>query len=141
MGFDLPDRYHQDLIHLMTIDAHTLYVYWEISDRRRWLVAQHFQCDYGDMPKVLRVYDVTCTLFDGSNAHAYWDIELSAEVIDWYIRDLGPGRTYIADIGTYTWDREFIPLLRSNCAATPRNTSAVSPQLFEQLEAYSPSMR
>jgi len=125
----------------MTVDAHTLYVYWEISDRRRWLVAQHFQCDYGDMPKVLRVYDVTCMFFDGSNAHTCWDIMPGAEASDWYIRDLGADRTYIADIGTYTWDHEFIPLLRSNCAATPNKAPGVTPQLFEQLEAYSPYMR
>ncbi|MEW9699831.1 DUF4912 domain-containing protein [Paenibacillus sp. SI8] len=160
--FEVRDRYHKDLLHLMGVDAHTLFVYWEISNRRRWLVSQHFECDYDVMPKVLRVYDVTCILFNGSNAHSYRDVITLPEADSWYVRQLQPDRTYLIDIGTYTWEQEFVPLFRSNCAATPRDTMAawddtlrhtvpeaasapashrIAPHFFEPIQAYSPFMR
>ena len=119
-GFEVPDRYNKDILHLMIVDAHSLYVYWEISDRRRWLVSQHFECDYASMPKVIRLYDVTSLYFNGSNAHGYWDVTTTSEANNWYLHHLGAGRSYLVDIGTYTWEREFIPLLRSNCVVTPK---------------------
>ncbi|UJF34394.1 DUF4912 domain-containing protein [Paenibacillus hexagrammi] len=161
-SFEVPDRYNKDLLHLMVRDAHTLYVYWEISDRRRWLVAQHFECDYGMMPKVLRLYDITDTYFNGSNAHWHRDTLTTPEANNWYLQGLQADRTYVVDIGTYTWDHQFIPLLRSGCAATPKDTEAVwgepirgvvpqaqaahvhsriVPQLFENLQPYTPYAR
>ncbi|NEW07236.1 DUF4912 domain-containing protein [Paenibacillus sp. SYP-B3998] len=160
--FEMPDRYHKDLLHLMAVDAHTLYVYWEISDRRRWLISQHFECDYGTMPKVLRVYDVTCILFNGSNAHTYQDVTTTPEAHNWYLHNLKADRTYLVDIGTYSWEHEFIPLLRSNSVATPKDAVAlwgdpiqhvvteansnhvynrITPHFFENIQAYSPTMR
>lgn len=161
-GYEVPDRYEKDHLHLMVKDAHSLYVYWEVSNRRRWLVSQHFECDYGVMPKVLRIYDVTGTYFNGSNAHSWWDIATTPEAGNWYIHGLSADRTYVADLGTYTLEQEFIPLLRSNCAATPKDTEAawgepllgvvpevadgrvhgrIAPHFFENFQAYSPCAR
>ncbi|OPH48828.1 DUF4912 domain-containing protein [Paenibacillus ferrarius] len=160
--FEVPDRYHKDLLHLMAVSADSLYVYWEISDRRRWLLSQHFECDYGDMPKVIRLYDVTHMYFDGGNAHAYWDVVTTPEATNWYLHGLKANRTYLADMGTYTWEHEYIPLLRSNCIVTPRDSEAVwgeplqtvvpeaqaeqvsqriRPSFFENIQTYTPYMR
>ncbi|MEB3101062.1 DUF4912 domain-containing protein [Ferviditalea candida] len=159
-GYEVPDRYHKDLLQLMVRDARTLYVYWEISNRRRWLVSNHFQCDWGGMPKILRVYDVTHVYFNGNNAHSHVDIELTPEAVNWYIHGVNSGATYVVDMGTYTLERQFIPLLRSNFAATPRNFKAtwgepivsvveearqqtlskrIRPHFFENFNAYSQS--
>jgi hypothetical protein len=123
-GYEVPDRYQKDLLHVMVRDAHTLYVYWEVSNRKRWLVAQHFECDWGLMPKVLRVYDVTSIYFNGNNANSYYDIQVTPEADNWYIHQVHANATYIVDFGTYTIHRQFIPLLRSNAAATPRDSEA-----------------
>jgi hypothetical protein len=160
--FEVPARYHRDLLHLMVVGAHSLYVYWEISDRRRWLISQHFECDYAAMPKVIRLYDVTHLYFNGSNAHAYWDVTTLPEANNWYLHHLGANRTYIVDFGTYTWEHEFIPILRSNCVVAPKDTEAVwgeplqtvvpeaqtelayrqiMPSFFENIQAYSPYVR
>ncbi|GFZ98158.1 hypothetical protein GCM10008018_50460 [Paenibacillus marchantiophytorum] len=161
-GFEVPDRYNKDLLHLMVVNANSLYVYWEISDRRRWLLSQHFECDYGVMPKVLRLYDVTHQYFDGNNAHASWDVVTTPEAANWYFHQLAANRTYLVDIGTYTWEHDFIPLLRSNCVATPRDSEApwgeplqivvpeaqtaqhshrLTPSFFENIQTYSPYAR
>lgn len=115
---ELPDRYDKDLLHLMVRDPHTLFVYWEIGNRRRWLTAQHFGCDWHVMPKVLRVYDVTGVYFNGSNSNGCFDIETTPEANNWYIHGVRAAATYVVDFGTYTWHRQFVPLLRSNFAAT-----------------------
>ncbi|MBB3108589.1 hypothetical protein FHS18_000617 [Paenibacillus phyllosphaerae] len=120
---ELPERYEKDLLQLMARDAHTLYVYWEISNRRRWLAAQHFQTDWHNLPKVLRVYDVTNVYFNGNNANGYFDIETTPESCSWYINGAGAGATYMVDFGTYTWNRQFVPLVRSNFVALPRATA------------------
>ncbi|MDR6878548.1 DUF4912 domain-containing protein [Bacillus sp. 3255] len=154
----IPVRYQKDFLHLMALGAHSLYAYWEISDRRRWLVSQHFQCDYRDMPSILRLYDVTDVIFGGDNAHASWDMQAQPDTNNWYFHQLSANRSYIVDVGTYTWEREFIPLLRSNCAVTPRDTEAAwegpktpaqpdtgaspsVPLVYENIQAYSPYAR
>ena len=159
---DPPERYDLDLLHLLIRDAHTLYVYWELSSRRRRLVSEHFECDWGAMPKVLRVYDVTYRDFNGQNANGWFDIETTPEADNWYVHGVRANTTYLVDYGTYTLERQFIPLLRSNAAATPRDTEAVwgepdaflasegskpdttgriQPHDFENIQPYVPSRR
>lgn len=139
----------------MVLGAHSLYAYWEISDRRRWLVSQHFQADYQVMTSILRLYDVTDLIFNGDNAHASWDMQAQPETNNWYFHQLSANRSYMVDIGTYTWERAFIPLLRSNCAVTPRDAEAPweapaaasqpegsdSPLFYENIQAYFPYAR
>lgn len=158
-GYELHVPYGKDQLQLMPRDAHTLYVYWEVSDRRKWLTAQHFQCDWGQLPKVLRVYDVTSVYFHGSNANSYFDIETTPEAINWYIPGLQANTTYLIDYGVYTWERQFVPLLRSNAVTTSRDTAAdwgeplvavsehlpgeharhrIPPHLFEHFQPYMP---
>lgn len=120
-GYETPEAFRKDMLRLLVRDARTLYAYWEVSDRKKWLAAQHFECDYGQLPKALRIYDVTHVLFDGHNANRSTDIELTPEADNWYIRGLDAGAVYIADLGVYTWERQFVPLLRSNVAHTPRD--------------------
>ncbi|MBP1966764.1 DUF4912 domain-containing protein [Paenibacillus aceris] len=123
-GYEVPGRYYKDLLHLMVVGANSLYAYWEISDKRRWLVSQHFECDFSVMPGIIRLYDVTHLIFNGHNAHAYWDTTTLPEANHSYLHQAHADRNYIVDIGTYTWEHEFIPLLRSNCVVTPKDSEA-----------------
>ncbi|MDF2959900.1 MAG: hypothetical protein K0S39_1635 [Paenibacillus sp.] len=162
-GYELPDRYEKDMLQLLVRDAHTLYVYWEISNRKRWLCSQHFECDFGLLPKILRIYDVTAIYFNGSNANRYSDIQTTPEATNWYIHQAAANTTYMIDLGTYTIDGQFVPMLRSNAAATPRDQAApwgepiqpvvpevhhgnpvhqrIQPHFFENFNAYSNCMK
>lgn len=124
-GYELPDRYQKDILEALVRDAHSIYVYWEVSDRKRWLVSQHFRCEWGVMPKILRVYDVTCVFFNGSNANSFVDIRTTPEATNWYIHHLNANATYLIDFGTYTIEGQFVPLMRSRAIVTPRNYPAV----------------
>ena len=123
VSIEPPERYHVDTLHLMARDAGSLFVYWEISNRRRWLSAQHFECDWHVLPKVLRVYDTTDIYFNGQNANSVQDIETTPEASSWYIHHLKPGNTYTVDYGTYTIYRQYVPLLRSNAVRLPRHAA------------------
>jgi uncharacterized protein len=123
-GFEVPSKYGSDKLHLMVRDASSLYTYWEISDRRRWLTARHFECDWNAVPKALRVYNVTGILFNGHNAHSFFELADLSDASDWFVHGVAAGSTYIVDYGVLTPHRQFIPLLRSNSAMTPANQEA-----------------
>lgn len=120
----LPSFYGRDGIKLMAQGPTVLFAYWEITWPRMRMVASYLQTDYRQIQKGLRLYDVTDRLFDGHNAHGYRDLLISAEASSWYVYDMQPNRTYIADFGLFDRER-FCPILRSEPVATPRNTKAV----------------
>lgn len=123
-GYEVHDRLNKDLIGLMAVDAHTLFAYWEVSDRKRWMASQHFGCDWGALPKVIRVYDVTYVHFNGNNDNAHFDIETTPESGSWYIQSVNANSSYTVDYGVYTWEKQFIPFLRSQTVVTPRDYPA-----------------
>ncbi|MEF3306131.1 DUF4912 domain-containing protein [Paenibacillus sp. GYB003] len=123
-SYEPPGAYRKDMLRLLARDAHTLYAYWEISDRKKWLASQHFECDYGQLPKALRLYDVTHLLFNGHNANRTIDYPLTPEADNWYITGLEADRAYTADLGGYTWERQFVPFVRANVVQTPRDRPA-----------------
>jgi len=69
--------------------------------------------------KVLRIYDVSQIVFDGANAHKFFDIEINHEANSWYIDTGGPGRSWCVDLGLRLPSGEFITIVRSNTVQTP----------------------
>lgn len=116
-----PERYHRDMFRLTVQGASRLYAYWEVSNRKRWLCSQHLQCDWSEMCKSIRVYDVTWIHFDGQNANGLHDLGISADESERWIDGLQPNTTYMADFGVWTQDGQFVPLVRSNAVHTPRD--------------------
>lgn len=123
-SWETPRALRASTLRLMARDAHTLYAYWEITDRKKWLASQHFGCDWSELPKVLRLYDVTHKWFDGHNANEVREIVLTPEADNWYVPKLNANTVYMADYGVYTWERQFVPFLRSNAVRTARDCPA-----------------
>jgi hypothetical protein len=119
----LPTFYGENVIRLMIQKPTVLHVYWEITWPRMRMVASYLQTDYRDVQKGIRLYDVTDRFFNGANAHSWRDILVSDDAHSWYIPDVQPGRTYIADFALYHEGR-CCPILRSKPVATPRNWPA-----------------
>lgn len=148
-GWRLPPFYGRDVVKLMVQGPMVLFVYWEITWPRMRMVASYLQADYRQIDKGLRLYDVTDCLFDGTNAHCHLDVTVSHDAHSWFVHDVQPGRTYIADFGLFHRER-FYPILRSEPAATPRNypaawgeplvepaTDTRVPAWFENFSSYS----
>jgi hypothetical protein len=72
---------------------------------------------------VLRLYDVTgVPEFNGGNALSYVDIPVNEESDSWHIEVGEPDRAFCVDLGRVLPSGEFVTLLRSNVAHTPRAT-------------------
>lgn len=117
---DLPRGYGDNRIVLMARDSYWIFAYWEIQ---QYSVdeARSFLGDAWDSACwVLRVNDVTDIIFDGTNSHSFFDIEMAAETDNWYIEVAEDDRGYVAEIGVRAADGRFFVLARSNAVETPR---------------------
>jgi hypothetical protein len=112
--------YNTDRIQLMAVDPTRIFAYWNISNRKKWLCAQHFERDWSITPKIIRMYNTTDIFFDGTNANHFFDIPVG-EALSWHIYHLNPDSTYVADFGTTNLFNQFIPIMRSHAVKTPRN--------------------
>ena len=112
-----PDRYGETFLVLIDVGPRTLFTFWEIDemDLER---AQRGLFSRSDL--IIRVYDVTYMIFDGGNAHSYFDVVVEGKRHNWYIHPSSDGRSFIADIGLRDSGGKFIALARSNCVQMPR---------------------
>ena len=118
---ELPHHYNDDKVALLVRDTHWAYSYWEVTPRRLDMA----RAELGDGQSsrlALRVYDVTDLIFDGTNAHSFYDIGVYDTVGNWYINTGKPDRSFIVDLGLKSPDGRFITLARSNAIRTPRDT-------------------
>lgn len=116
---DLPEGYGQDKIVLQVRDPWWLHSYWEVT-RGTWeRLKNELQDNFYAAKRVIRVYDVSQVIFNGSNAHRYFDIEVNSEANSWYIDTSGPGRSWCADYGLRLENGKFITIVRSNIVQTP----------------------
>lgn len=117
---ELPDDYGDNRIVLMVRDTEWLFAYWEIQKG----VMDSALNTLGDMAHgakiAVRIYDVTDIIFDGSNAHKRYDIEVTGGARNWYIHVGEPDRSFCVDIGLLTSQGSFLTLARSNTVRTPQ---------------------
>ncbi|MBM7660838.1 hypothetical protein JOC85_001610 [Bacillus mesophilus] len=118
----LPSSYNQDRMHVLVKNSSTIYVYWEISDIKLSFLQHTFKKGYSQLPKFIKIYDVTSVIFNGSNAHRQCEISLPEMTNNWFVSDLEPNRTYVAEYGVKTDHGNFFTVLRSNPIDTPRNS-------------------
>lgn len=117
---ELPGNYGDNRIVLMVRDAEWLFSYWEIQKDVVDNVIHTHENFSREAKLVLRVYDVTDIIFDGSNAHKYFTVEVTGGVRNWYIHAGEPNRSFCVDIGLLSSQGIFRTLFRSNTVRTPR---------------------
>lgn len=124
---DLPDFYQEDELVALSIDPYRFYVYWDFAeetlyDVRSWLAE--------DNPFLLRIYDVSDLVFNGSNAHNSWESPCHPLVREWYLNAPVNGRDLIVELGVRQ-ATGFRTLLRSNKVSIPPATvSSVTGDIF-----------
>ncbi|NOU27418.1 MAG: DUF4912 domain-containing protein, partial [Polyangiaceae bacterium] len=102
----LPPRYDVDECVALTVDPRTLFVYWEVRPRTLELL----QRERGEGTIVLRILTVVPT-WDGPRSDER-DIEVHADLGDYYVRDLPPEAVVRAAIG-YRAGGVFVPVAHS----------------------------
>lgn len=117
---ELPAQYSHDRIILQVRDPWWVHTYWDVAETTRERLKQEFpSIASGSFKKILRVYDISHIIFNGSNAHRYLDIEITPDANNWYIDTQGPGRSWCVDLGLLLNDGRFITIVRSNTVSTP----------------------
>jgi hypothetical protein len=116
---ELPDFYDQDKIILQVRDPRWLHTYWELKEQTIQGLKSKLGDDFYRAKRVLRVYDVTGIIFNGSNANRFFDIQVHDSANSWYVDTAGPGRAWCVDLGLMLADGRFITILRSNVVQTP----------------------
>ncbi|MDD5432767.1 MAG: DUF4912 domain-containing protein [Candidatus Omnitrophica bacterium] len=119
MPQDLPYQYGKDRIVLMVRDPWWLHTYWEVTGPTYDRLKNDLKDDFYKAKRLLRVYDVTNIIFNGSNAHRHFDVYVSEQTTNWYIDTAGPGRSWCVDYGLLLPDGRFITIVRSNTVGTP----------------------
>jgi len=119
MSQEFPSYYDQDKIILQVRDPHWLHTYWELRNQTIEGLKNKLGDGFYRAKKILRVYDVTNIIFNGSNANSFFDIQYNDFANSWYIDTAGPGHSWCVDLGLMLTDGRFITILRSNVAQTP----------------------
>ncbi len=117
--YELPAGYGDNRIVIQVRDPYWIHSYWEIAQEKLNLLRREFGDILNDAKYMLRVYDITGVMFNGTNANRFFDIEINDYANNWYINVSSAGRTYCVDIGLLLPDNKFITLARSNLVHTP----------------------
>jgi hypothetical protein len=119
MPEELPAGYGRDKVVLQARDPWWIHAYWEVTCGSFDRLREGLRDSFFSAKRVLRVYDVSQIIFDGKNAHRFFDIEIAQEANNWYIDTQGPGRSWCVDLGLRLANGEFITIVRSNTVHTP----------------------
>lgn len=116
----LPNGYGDNRIVILPRDPHWFFSYWEYTaeaiEAARNAVGETWW-DSGTW--VLRVYDVTDGSPDDLTHASFFDVAVSAEARQWYVRLDKSGRAVIVELGRRLTDGRFIALFRSNLIRLP----------------------
>ena len=114
----------------MTVNPYLLHAYWQISgpdlDRVQGALGETLE----DARPVLRFYDITSILFDGTNAQGTFDVEVDLRIMAWNVPIWSADKSYVIDLGYKTSDDRFYQIVRSNIVHVPR--AEPSPRLADR---------
>jgi hypothetical protein len=116
----IPWGYNQDRVTAMFVDPEKLYAYWEVTDSAME-VARRALGPGGESAWLnLRVYDITGRLFDGTNAHSYFDHRLERHDRQWFFEIGKPLSTACVEVGLKSAEGYFVKIARSGRVDFPR---------------------
>jgi len=115
----LPQSYGSDRLVLLSVNPNLVYVYWDLSSETLSKLSAQKEV-------LLRLYDVTYIVFDGTNAHRIFEAGVHLSMTrNYYFHVPMANADYLAELG-FKAEGKFVPVLRSNVARTPSNTPSTS---------------
>jgi hypothetical protein len=109
----IPWSYGYDRVTGMAVDPDRLFVYWEVTDdaieRAREVLGSGGKGAWLN----LRIYDTTDRIFDGTNAHSYFDHRVDRGDRHWFFQIGKPSSSAFVDIGLKSSEGYFAKIVRS----------------------------
>ncbi|HVZ74585.1 MAG TPA: DUF4912 domain-containing protein [Polyangia bacterium] len=121
---NIPWGYGVDRVTAMAIDPRRLYVYWEVTDAAIATARKALGAAGAGAWLNLRVYDITGRLFDGTNAHSYFDEGVSRDDRQWFFEIGKPTSTTCIELGLMSAEGYFVKIVRSGRVDFPRDAPA-----------------
>ena len=121
MPTDIPWGYGYDRITAMAVDPMRLYVYWEATDNAIAAARAGLGAAGERAWLNVRVYDITGRLFDGTNAHSYFDHRVERHERQWFFGIDKPTSVACAEVGLRSEEGYFVKIARSGRVEFPRN--------------------
>jgi hypothetical protein len=116
----IPWGYSQDRVTAMPVDPRRLFVYWEVNDESIAQARKELGAGGPGAWLSLRVYDITGRLFDGTNAHSYFDEGVGRDVRQWFFEIGKPTSTACVEVGLKSAEGYFVKIARSGRIDFPR---------------------
>jgi len=117
-GESLPLYYGEDYLVLLPRDPHWLFAYWEVSIPTRRFFEAEAQQAWGALDLIMRVYRYHP---ESKREESHFDIRITPDADNWYIKAGIPDRQYRVELGYYTPEKQFTAVLASNTVTTPRD--------------------
>lgn len=119
-GLPIPDSYDETKLVILPRDPQWIFAYWEFNKGYLSGIKEKYGEDvFQKNPVIIRSYDVTDVIFDGTNAHSYFDVEVNIDAKNWYFQASSIARNYHSEIGILLKNGEFISLTSSNTICMP----------------------
>jgi hypothetical protein len=120
MPRDIPWGYGLDRVTAMPVDPDRLFVYWEVLEdsiaRARAALGSRGEGAWLN----LRIYDITGRIFDGGNAHGFFDQGLDRNARQWFFMIGKPTSEVVVELGMCAPDGGFQKIARSGRVEFPR---------------------
>lgn len=110
----------KDSVFFLVKDPHWTFVWWEVSQDTLRKISEDLGMVAREAQLFLRIHDVTDIIFDGNNAHSWFDVEITGQTDHWYLHVPVAGRNYCAELVFKARDRLAIAA-RSNTACLPKD--------------------
>jgi hypothetical protein len=118
---DIPWSYGQDRVTAAAVDPDRLYVYWEVTDEAIARARKGLGAGGEHAWLNLRVYDTSDLIFDGTNAHSYFDQRLERWDRQWFFQIGKPSSTAHVEVGAMSPEGYFVRIARSGRVDLPRS--------------------
>jgi hypothetical protein len=118
----IPWSYGQDRVTGMPVDPDRLYVYWEVTDEAIATARASLGAGGPGAWVNLRVYDITGRIFDGTNAHSYFDHKVERHERQWFFHIGKPSSQAVVEVGLRSHEGFFVKTSRSGIVDFPRRS-------------------
>jgi hypothetical protein len=120
----IPWGYGQDRVVAAAVDPDRLYVYWEVTNAAMERARAGLGPGGPGAWLNLRVHDTSGILFDGANAHTYFDHQVDRSDRQWFFQIGKPTSSAHVEIGMRSSEGYFVRIARSGRVDFPRKESA-----------------
>jgi hypothetical protein len=120
----IPWGYGSDRVTAMAVDPDRLYAYWEITEEAVAAARAGLGRAGAAAWLNVRVYDISGRLFDGTNAHSYFDHRIERHDRQWFFAINKPTSGACVEVGLRSEEGYFVKIVRSGRVDFPRREPA-----------------